>query len=55
MRVARGFGLKIILKDGQNYKYHGFKEIVSFLLMRLPMKIYVIVITFLKSDLCNLW
>lgn len=27
MRVARGFGLKIILKDGQNYKYHGFKEI----------------------------
>jgi len=27
MRVARGFGLKIILKNGQNYKYHGFKEV----------------------------
>jgi len=26
MRVARGFGLKIALKNGQFYKYDGFKE-----------------------------
>ena len=29
MRVARGFGLKISLNNGQHYKYDGFKEPVS--------------------------
>jgi len=27
LRVARGFGIKIILHDGQHHKYDGFKEI----------------------------
>ena len=30
MRVARGFGLKIALNNGQFYKYDGFKEAVSY-------------------------
>lgn len=28
LRVARGFGLKVSLKNGQYYKYDGFKEVV---------------------------
>ena len=31
MRVARGFGIKVTLKNGQHYKYDGFKEVVRFL------------------------
>ncbi|XP_002159252.2 FACT complex subunit SSRP1 isoform X1 [Hydra vulgaris] len=27
MRVARGFGLKLVLKNGHQEKYHGFKEV----------------------------
>ena len=30
MRVSRGFGIKVIAKNGSEYRYHGFKEVVSF-------------------------
>lgn len=30
MRVARGFGIKIASKNGSEYRYHGFKESVSY-------------------------
>ena len=29
MRVARGFGMKVVMKNGQMMKFDGFKEIVS--------------------------
>jgi len=28
MRVARGFGIKVVLKNGQFHKYDGFREAV---------------------------
>ena len=29
LKVARGFGLKIVLKDGTHYRFDGFQESVS--------------------------
>ena len=29
LKVARGYGLKIVLKDGTHYRFDGFKESVS--------------------------
>ena len=29
LKVARGFGLKIVLKDGTHFRFDGFQESVS--------------------------
>lgn len=29
LRVARGFGIKVVMKNGQIHKYDGFKEMVK--------------------------
>lgn len=31
LKVAKGFGLKIVLKDGSHFRFDGFQEAVSIL------------------------